>query len=564
MAEFNDYVPPEAPPDEDYIPSDIGPYDPSDERLYTTRLTPYAHPWGFSIGDEWGWGCGQEAEFGFSLGSLVSSVASGVSHFASNAVAVAGKAIDTAAVGVSTVAKGVGNTVAHIPVVGGPVSNVFSSAWNIATSPLSAAVAIAHGERVDRAIINRLEKDLQDVKTLAGYAAVVTSMVPGVGTGVSAAIGAGSALMNGQPITDALMAGVASAVPGGALATAAAKIGYEGVKAAKDHSKLDLESVSKTALGGIAEQLGMPPAAKQAMLAGVTMTGQLAHGVSPENAIPAAAIDGLPLPPATKQVMHQANDLAHALASGKRVDRAVLAQSDAILQHLPVAEGVKTQVRDAIKTGKGILATKNPSETLAVALKIGLADKLITSSGLPPQVRSALNTGLAMGTAGVKQAQRHYELATHASGKLIESGVQLSKAVPSIAEGRRLAGPGHKGFDIGHGILGMRASLFDISATRKLLEKSPHDLKGFDMAVAQKIGLVTTKPSPKLSHAARAGYAMTVGMQSYNAKNKAAMMKNIQAHPSASVGAKVAVHQIVQSRENWFEKLLRFLGLARK
>lgn len=50
------------------------------------------------------------------------------------------------------------------------------------------------------------------------YVSSVLSVVPGVGTGVSAALGAAQALADGRPITEALVAGVRNAIPGGPIA----------------------------------------------------------------------------------------------------------------------------------------------------------------------------------------------------------------------------------------------------------------------------------------------------------------------------------------------------------
>jgi hypothetical protein len=44
------------------------------------------------------------------------------------------------------------------------------------------------------------------------------SFVPGVGSGVSAAIGAAQALADGRPIDEAILAGAKSALPGGPMA----------------------------------------------------------------------------------------------------------------------------------------------------------------------------------------------------------------------------------------------------------------------------------------------------------------------------------------------------------
>jgi hypothetical protein len=493
--------------------------------------------YGFEYGYEYGFG-----GWKFSL--------KGVGKFVSGAVKAAGRAIDTA-----------GSLVKKIPIVGAPVNQIFGSAWKIATSPVNMAVAIGKGQRIDRAMMDNLKSNLGEIKAVAPYAQMVVSVVPGIGTGVSAAMGAGMALMNGQPITDALAAGVAGMVPGGPLVSSALQMGYSGVKSAVKGERVNIESLAKTGLGGLGKGLGLPPAATNGVLAGVAMTGNLVRGVPPDVAIAKGAIDGIPVNAQVKAAMHSANNLAQAVARGQRVDRAALVAADKAFEVLPVSNDLKQQVKLGISTGKGILASKNPNEMLSVGLQTGLADKLISSSGISKEAQKALTTGMSVGVGQTKQIQRTIEIANNA-GKLIQSGIEQAKTVPAIAAGRKLAGAGTKGFDMGTGIMQMHSSLFDITAVRETI-KNPADLKGFDMALSQRIGQVTTKPNPKLSPAARAGQTMTIGMAGYTPESKTAMMKNIAANPSAAVGAKEAVKEVATAREGFIRRILRAIGIVK-
>ncbi len=63
-------------------------------------------------------------------------------------------------------------------------------------------------------------------KTALPIAQTVVSFVPGVGTGVNAAISAGVALAQGQPLTDAVVAGVKGMIPGGPMASQALETAY--------------------------------------------------------------------------------------------------------------------------------------------------------------------------------------------------------------------------------------------------------------------------------------------------------------------------------------------------
>src|SRR5260221_7521170 len=57
-----------------------------------------------------------------------------------------------------------------------------------------------------------------DLRQSLQFAGMVAPFIPGVGTGVAAALGAANALASGQPITEALIAAARSAIPGGAVA----------------------------------------------------------------------------------------------------------------------------------------------------------------------------------------------------------------------------------------------------------------------------------------------------------------------------------------------------------
>jgi len=139
---------------------------------------------------------------------------------ASNVTKVATKAVAKAAGGVTKIvakgAGGLGDLAGKIPVIGTPLH----AALDMANSPFRLADALAHGARVDRAVLSHFKQQIASTRTLAPYAQTVVSMVPGVGSGVSGAIAAASALAQGRPISEAAMAAVKGALPGGPLASA--------------------------------------------------------------------------------------------------------------------------------------------------------------------------------------------------------------------------------------------------------------------------------------------------------------------------------------------------------
>lgn len=403
------------------------------------------------------------AELDYEFGSIFGSIG----HFVGNAAKVAGREIGHAATSVQKVGGKVGDAIGKIPVVGAPMHTVLGAAYHAAAAPvhLTIDVAIKH-RRLDKALMDRVKEAGSDAKGVAPYAKMVLSSVPGIGTGAAAALGAGLALAEGQPIDKALIAGVLSSIPGGPAVRAAAEVATHGLDAAIRGEKIDLHAV-----GPLLKSLNLPPEAQKALETGMKMTADI--------------------------------------ASGKKVDAAL---ADAALH-----EGMKY---------------------------------------LPPDAKKAFQAGLGMGTASILQQVKAIHL-PDIHNKMIESGLQLAKTVPAIGEARKLVGKGTKGFDLAHGILSQKASYFDIAHARASL-KDPADKMGFDMGAASRIGLVSRRPEHKISHAAAAGRAITYGMQGMSdPTNKQAIMTAVQASPSATVGAQLAVSKIAEERLSWPVKVVR-------
>lgn len=135
-------------------------------------------------------------------------------HFIGNAVSSAGKAIGDATKSIGDETGKIGNALSKVPAVGPLLHGV----WGAMGAPFDLTYRIAKGERLDHALIDHFKNDIQNVKEVAPYAKMVISFVPGVGTAVSAAIGAATAIVSGQPITSVLMEAVKGAIPGGEIA----------------------------------------------------------------------------------------------------------------------------------------------------------------------------------------------------------------------------------------------------------------------------------------------------------------------------------------------------------
>lgn len=143
------------------------------------------------------------------------------------------------------------------------------------------------------------------------------SFVPGVGTGLSAGIGAARALARGQSWRHALRAGALSAIPGGPLARAAAETGL-GVLEGKRFDRAALAAASGAIPGGA---LG-----REAFRSGLA----LARGGRLDRVALAAA--QRQLPPAGRQAMR----MGLQVARGHRLDRVA---SRGIVRALPAVSG---------------------------------------------------------------------------------------------------------------------------------------------------------------------------------------------------------------------------------
>lgn len=288
-----------------------------------------------------------------SISKAVSGAAKGVAKVANSAAkAVTSNAITKAAASVATTATNyAAHAVAKIPVVG----SVASSVTRLMTAPLNVAEALAKGGRIDRVAMTSLQQQIKDIRTVAPYAQTVLTFVPGVGTGLSGAIGAGLALANGQNITDALVAGVRGALPGGPLAAAAFDVA---------NAAMQGKPITAIALQAIP---GLSPAQKAALVQGVALAKDLAAGKNVSQAVIDAATNALP-PDAKKAVQ-----IGAALAHAKNLQGAVGA--------LTAASGLQKQFSTGVAAAlqiKALPAHITPPKALTQAVQAGLDAKAKT------------------------------------------------------------------------------------------------------------------------------------------------------------------------------------------
>jgi hypothetical protein len=253
------------------------------------------------------------------LGSLVKSAARTV-----------GSVAKTVGKGVSTVTKVVPmnvltSTLARTPVgfavraglgavtAAAEGKNVFQAAVrSLATDPamrfmVDTAAAAARGENVLKAAQKAAQAGIGDLRESLRFASMVAPFVPGLGTGVAAALGAANALASGERITDAVLAAARNAVPGGAIAQTAFDVAVDIAKG---------KNIAEAALNAARSRLPGGPAAQAAFDAGLA----LAKGRNIQDALIAGGGRLLPKSSYSADVL----SFVKKAASGQNIGRAAL------------------------------------------------------------------------------------------------------------------------------------------------------------------------------------------------------------------------------------------------
>jgi nucleoid-associated protein YgaU len=153
-------------------------------------------------------------------------------------------------------------------------TSALKSGLSLATAPIKLGNAIVHGANVGQALVETAKSAAADVKAVIPVARQILSYVPGVGTGINAALSAGQALAEGKRIDEVLLAATRSALPGGELAAAGFDTALAVVKGG---------NISAAVLDVARRQI--PPAAQPAFDVGVA----LARGQSLQQAATNAA-----------------------------------------------------------------------------------------------------------------------------------------------------------------------------------------------------------------------------------------------------------------------------------
>lgn len=192
-------------------------------------------------------------------------------------------------------------------------------------------------------------------KAIAPYVATIASFVPGVGTGVSAALQAGVALADGRSLSDAIVAGVKGSLPGGPLAAAA----FDGALALAKG-----ESLSAAALAAARDALPGGDLAKKAFDVAVAV----AHGKKLQDAAFDAAAASMP----GGATSAAAIDFARRVKAGENVADAALATGGAAAlaaarRYIPEAPPeLKSLFKKGSAPGGSSTSTSKPSSPLGV------------------------------------------------------------------------------------------------------------------------------------------------------------------------------------------------------
>jgi hypothetical protein len=201
-------------------------------------------------------------------------------------------------------------TIGKIPILG-DVARAGIGAVRLGLGPAAIAIdagsRLARGQSLGAALKGAVVGQVDAVRDQLKLAEMVAPFVPGIGTGVAAALGAANALASGRPITEAVLAAARGALPGGAIAQAAFDTAMNLAKG---------KNVGEALLTAARDRLPGGPAARAAFDGAVA----LAQGKRLQDAAFAAA--GRILPPSPYAA--DALSFVQRVANGQNVQHAAL------------------------------------------------------------------------------------------------------------------------------------------------------------------------------------------------------------------------------------------------
>lgn len=406
-----------------------------------------------------------------------------------------------------------------VPFVGPGLKGVF----DITTGPISMTLAVANGVRIDKAVSRRLKADIRSVKAVAPYAQMVITLVPGVGTAAGAALSAGLALANGQPITAAIMAGVKGAVPGGA----AAKMAYDvGLAAARG------ERVDKI------------------------------------------AIAALPISNDQKKMLRASLDVVVDVARGKRVDKSLLKHSlkgipskytKGLMSGLALGTGINVQklAKGAVKLGKLNSLAKQGNRIIKGSGVLRSAGRILNKKG-----RRGFSLGMGLskfaGSMGQISAIRGRIGRSSRTGFDLAMAAQMGKAIVNRTKGRR---PKRRRTSVRRSSSRSRrgpssaqvrrASSRSIRRTKKRRSRPTMRRRSTSKRRRSTTSrMSTTRRSSRLSqtNAKKFGFLVAKGLEKRPTSVKLRLIAVAKKDPAIRAGGKIAVRGTASSRPGWWPR----------
>ena len=204
---------------------------------------------------------------------------------------------------------------------------------------------------------------LEIIKTAAPFIQIGLSFIPGIGTVASAALGAGIALAEGRPITDALIAAAKGAFPGGPLVVDAIETGIRTLVNVAQGDRIDV-ALLDASRGTIESRFG------KAAVAAFDTTVALAQGKKIQD----AAIAGV------NSISQEAGLVLDAISNGRPIDASLLAQAAA------ARAGLSPEAQAALSSVTSLAQQGNISQAAANAAR----------SRLPPQAQTSFDAALAL------------------------------------------------------------------------------------------------------------------------------------------------------------------------
>lgn len=318
--------------------------------------------------------------------------AKGISRFTKTAANAAGHGAHTLVKATNKVTGEVSDAARSLPVVGKPLH----AAIGAALEPAKLAAAVASGRRIDKAVVDSFRRSVHSAQTLAPYAQLVVSAVPGIGTGLSAAIAGGLVLAEGRPINEAAVAAARAAVPGGPMAASA----FDAAVAVASGKSVD-DAAVEAAITAAA-----PDAASRSRLkAALEVAGGVAKGKPIDKVALSAAAHALP---GEAQAKAEAS-IGKPDASLKVYDELTSTMPTAVTRAmvsgvaLGAAKGAQQDLHAAITSNRGVETLKK-----AGAEVVAKSDVMKTAAGDVPD-REAFDLGIGlMRHSGVTQPAVNY------------------------------------------------------------------------------------------------------------------------------------------------------------